>query len=242
MAVSCRACPLRKLDTFDPMSPEDVNEMERFKAGELSVEKGTPLMMEGANSPQLYTALSGMGLRYKTLEDGRRQVLNFVFPGDFIGLQAASMGEMKHSVETVTAMKLCVFDRKAFWEFLRRNSRRAYDLIWLAAVEEHFLGETIASIGQRSARERIAWALVRVFQRGRALGLVNDGEMRFPFKQQDLADALGLSLVHTNKTLGRLREGQLASWQEGWLRVPDIERLARAGRVDDLDTPSRPLM
>lgn len=60
--------------------------MEHFKMGELVVDPGATILMEGSNSPQLYTVLRGQGVRYKTLPNGRRQVINFLFPGDFTGL------------------------------------------------------------------------------------------------------------------------------------------------------------
>ncbi|PWJ22058.1 hypothetical protein SAMN05421539_101467 [Jannaschia seohaensis] len=69
-------------------------------------------------------------------------------------------------------MTLCVFDRTAFRSFFRSNLERAFDLTWIAPVEEHFLGEVLTTVGQRSAMERVAWALARILQRGRMLGLV----------------------------------------------------------------------
>jgi CRP-like cAMP-binding protein len=180
MTVPCRACPLRRQPLFVPFTAEEVAFMERFKMGELVVDPGTTLLMEGSNSPQLYTVLRGQGVRYKTLSNGRRQVINFLFPGDFTGLQAGLMGEMKHSVESRTRMVLCVFDRSRLWEVFRGSPQRAYDLTWIAAVEEHFLGETIASLGQRDAGQRIAWALLRIWQRLRAAGLGGTGRCRCP--------------------------------------------------------------
>ena len=242
MATPCDACPLRRLPLFKSFTEVELRFMQRFKAGELTVDPGTPILLEGSNSPQLYTALRGMGIRYKSLANGRRQVVNFLFPGDFIGLQAGVMGEMQHSVESTTRMTLCVFDRKEFWRFFRDQSERAYDITWLAAVEEHFLGEALTSVGQRTAIERMAWALVRIWRRGRSLGLLEDGAMAMPYRQQDLADALGLSLVHTNKTLARLRERQMVSWSNGVLRIADVEALARLAEMEVEPEPIRPLM
>ncbi len=224
--------------------------MGRFKVGELAVAPGTTILMEGSNSPQLYTVLAGQGVRYKTLADGRRQVINFLFPGDFTGLQAGLMGEMKHSVEAATAMTLCVFERSQLWTLFRSSPARGYDLTWIAAVEEHFLGETIAALGQRDAGARIAWALLRIWQRLRAVGLGDGGDrdgggggaVPLPFRQQDLADALGLSLVHTNKTLARLRARGLAEWSDGRLRLPDPPALARVADMDLDRLDRRPLM
>ncbi|NCO20755.1 MAG: Crp/Fnr family transcriptional regulator [Rhodobacterales bacterium] len=224
------------------MTSDEVAFMTRFKTGELAVDAGTPIMMEGANSPQLFTALSGMGLRYKTLQDGRRQVLNFIFPGDFIGMQAALMGEMGHSVEATTAMKLCVFRRSDVWNLFKTMPERAFDLTWLAAVEENFLGEALATVGQKPALERLSWALVRLFKRAQAVAMTKGQSMPLPFRQQDLADSLGLSLVHTNKTLARLRERQVAQWSDGVLRISNLTELARIGDIDIEAPVTRPLM
>jgi CRP-like cAMP-binding protein len=242
MATKCTHCPLRKLELFDPLSDEEVAFMTRFKTGELSVEAGTQILMDGSNSPQLFTVLSGMGLRYKTLEDGRRQIVNFVFPGDFLGLQAGIMGEMKHSVEASTKMTLCVFARSDIWSLFKNHPSRAYDMTWAAAAEEHFLGDTLASVGQRTAVERIAWAIVRLFERGRALSLTQGYRMSLPYRQQDLADALGLSLVHTNKTLSKLRQRQLVSWSDGELQIHKLEELEKIAMIDREKPVTRPLM
>lgn len=242
MPVPCDKCPLRRCDYFLPMTEDELDFMRRFKAGELTVDAGSTILMEGSNSPQVFTVLSGMGTRYKTLEDGRRQVINFLFPGDFIGLQAGIMGEMKHSVEASTPMTLCVFNRSDLWNMFKAHPARAYDLTWIAAVEEHFLGETLTAVGQRTAGQRIAWALLRIHHRLRAVGLETSGRVPLGFRQQDLADALGLSLVHTNKTLMHLRKTGLARWSEGHLDIQDRARLALYAGSAPEPLEKRPLM
>ena len=242
MATKCSQCPLRRQPLFKPLTDLDEKAMQRFKVGELIIDPGTPVLIEGSNSPQLFTALRGMGLRYKTTLDGQRQIVNFVFPGDFIGLQAGVMGEMAHSVEASSKMTLCVFNRSELWSFFKSHPERAFDITWLAAVEEHFLGEALTSIGQRTAIEALSWALLRMYIRGEQIGLVQNRTMSLPFRQQDLADAMGLSLVHTNKTLSKLRDQQLADWSDGQLTINDKDRLAAIAKVESDLVPPRPLM
>ena len=242
MQVECRHCPLRKHDIFSSVRPDELDAIQRFKAGEMQVAPQTSILMEGSSSPQLYTALSGTGLRYKTLENGRRHVISLIFPGDFIGLQAGVMGRMNHSVESATAMTLCVFNRSDFWQFFRTYPERAYDIVWLAATEERFLGEALTNIGQRSAPARMAWALLRIYMRMDALGLTRDKTCALPFRQQDIADALGLSLVHNNKTLARLREKSLVQWSDGVLQIIDIHGLAELAGTTTKPPPVRPLI
>ena len=242
MSTECRYCPLHKKEAFVTMTKEELEFMQKFKVGELTVDPGTTILMEGSNAPQLYTALSGMGIRDKKLANGERQVINFVFPGDFLGLQAGMLGEMGHTIEARTHMRLCVFNRSDFWSFYKNHPSRAYDITWLAAIEEHFLGETLATIGQRTALQAVSWALVKFFERGMTLGLVSDNTMSLPYTQRDLADALGLSLVHTNKTLAKLRDKQLASWSDHILQINDLDKLAEVAVMNRSKPAARPLM
>lgn len=242
MTVDCANCWLRDTDAYLTLSLDELKFMKRFKVGELVVDAGTPIILEGTRSPQLYTVLQGMGLRSKLLGNGNRQVVNFVFPGDFIGLQSAIMGDMGHAVEASTEMTLCVFDRTQIWTLFKSHPERAYDLTWLAATEEHFLGEALTSVGQRTALQATAWALVRMFERGKSLGMVRNGAMDLPYRQQDLADALGLSLVHTNKTLARLRARKLAEWREGRLSIGDLDALADVAEMEREEPKKRPML
>nr|WP_025312832.1 Crp/Fnr family transcriptional regulator [Roseibacterium elongatum] len=239
MVTHCQNCPLRGQSQFKSLPEEQLDFLRRFKAGEIKVEPGAQLLLQGSNSPQLFTALEGLGVRYKTLEDGRRQVINFVLPGDFVGLQAGVMKEMQHSVEASTAMTLCVFNRADLWSLFKAQPAIAFDLTWLAAIEESFLGEALAIVGQAPAETRIVWGLLRFHDRCRMAGLGDARGVPFPYRQQDLADALGLSLVHTNKTLQALRQRQILSLQDKRLRMLDLSR-AKAMLDADLQQPAAP--
>ena len=234
MSIRCAKCPLRARKAFKSLSDDDLAFMERFKTGELHVEAGTPVVVEGSKSPHFHTVLSGAALRTKLLADGRRQGVNFVFPGDLVGLQSSLLTEMAHGVEAVTDMRLCIFSRERLWELFRSSPARAFDLTWLAATEERSLGEMLLSAGRRDARERVAALLLYLGRRAEESAFSESRlETPFPFRQQDLADAAGLSLVHTNKMLQSLRAARLIRIADGMMTILDEPRLKEAAMSDE---------
>lgn len=237
----CEICPLRASSLFLPFTPSELRFMMRFREGEVELEPGRILFHEGDALESFYTVLSGQGARYKTLENGDRQLVNFVFPGDLVGMAGTVTGEANAAMQAASHMRLCRFRKVRLPELFTNQPDRAYSMIWIAAVEEHFLGETIATLGQRDAIQRLAWALLKVYQRLCAVGLSNDaGVVPFPFRQGDLADALGLSLVHTNKTLAQLRPW--VRFANGQLSVHDPEALADVAISSGSALNARPLL
>ena len=216
--------------------------MQTFKSGERNVAAGQPILSAGEDSKMLYTVMEGLGLRSVPLSDGDRQVVGFVLPGDFVGLQAGVMDRMDHTVTATTQMTLCAFPKDKLWDLFRSCPARAYDLTHLAAREESLLGEALAVIGQKSATERVAWALHKLFVRLQRISPSTKDAVALPYRQQDLADALGLSLVHTNKTLARLRDTGIADWSARRLRVPDPDRLFELTGLSAEPLRPRPLI
>ncbi len=242
MAFDCTDCPLRKLDLFENMSTSELSFIKKFKTGEFDAAPGADILTQDTTSAQLFTVLSGMGIRSKSLEDGRRQVIGFVFPGDLIGLQSGVMEPMTYSVSATTEMKMCVFNRAEFWELVKSSPERAMDVVHICAHEENLLGESLTAVGQLDAIEKVAWALGRFFARLEALKLARNDTVPLPFRQQDLADALGLSLVHTNKTLAKLRSDGLADWRDGKLKIPDLDTLLKDVPLRARPRKGRPLI
>ena len=240
--VPCARCPLRECGVFRALSDEEVEFVQSLKTGELRMGPGPTVLHEEQPSDHLFTLLEGWAFRYKTLSDGRRQITNFLLPGDFVGLQGSIQGVMDHSVETLSPAAFCTFPRARVWELYKRAPSLAFDLTWLAATEERALDENLLSVGRRSAEERTAYYLLNLYVRADDIGLVTEGRVRFPFTQQHLADAIGLSLVHTNKTLKRLARRGLIQCEHGWFFLPDIATLAEVAKFDLHAPRKRPLL
>jgi CRP-like cAMP-binding protein len=242
--TACRDCPLRPLKLFIEPSGEELELVQGLKRRERHLGAGESLIHEGQTDAPLYTLREGWAFRYKTLSDGRRQILNFLLAGDFIGVQQKMGDAAAHGVETLTDALFCVFQRDALWELHRRSPTMGFNVTWLTAHEESMVDDTLLSVGRRSAEERIASMLILLFKRAGALQAdAGASGVPFPLTQQHIADGLGLSLVHTNKTLRKLERRGLHRIVDGRLHLRDVKAMARvADLFGDGRPPPRPLV
>lgn len=239
----CERCPLHRRKSFRDFSDGELAFVSAFKRGELSVDKGATVLSEGTKTPHLYTVLEGWGFRYKLLPDGRRQIVNYVMPGDLVGLQGTLLDEMHHSVEALSPMLLCVFERGRLMTLYREHPELAYDVTWLASREECVLDDNLLSVGRRSAVERLAYLVAFLAGRAKASGLIPEkARPAMEITQQHVADTLGLSLVHTNKTVRKLAERKLLRWRGGGCEVLDEEGLAALAGWEKDEARPRPFL
>jgi CRP-like cAMP-binding protein len=242
MATSCYQCALRACGLFKPVSPEELKTINDMLEEQIALKPGTTIVSAGEDCPELYTLYSGWAFRFKTLPDGRRQILNFLLPGDLLGLQAAMFDAAMHGIEALTDVELCVLPRRKVWDLFREMPGLAFDVTWLGSREESIVDENLTSVGRRNAAERVAALIVALYKRAKALGLVTGESFGFPLTQQHVADALGLSLVHTNKTLAKLRRMGMFTQSNGTMTLTNPRVLESVGQYYDEEMPQRPLI
>jgi CRP-like cAMP-binding protein len=243
--VSCKACPLRVLPLFSEVTAPELALIESLKKDQVVIDADQSIIHEGQGDAQLFTLLDGWAFRYKTLSDGRRQILNFLLPGDFIGVQQEMGGAASHGVQALTDVVLCAFRRDSLWELHRSAPTLSFSVTWLTAHEESMIDDNLLSVGRRSAEERIATLLIVMYKRVAALHPPDEAShsVPFPLTQQHIADSLGLSLVHTNKTLRKLEKRGLHRIEDGRLQLLDPRALSRlADLYGDGKPPVRPLI
>lgn len=228
MPPRCAQCGLRASGAFRQLERSELGFIEDFRVAREQWPAGHTLVREQVDASRLYTLYAGWAFRYKSLSDGRRQILNFLLPGDFFGLQQQFAEGATYGVEALTDVSLCVFQSERLWELYRAHPRLAYDLTWLCAREEQMLDENLLTTGRRAAMERVAVLLIHLFKRAQRVGLVEaDGSFMFPLTQQHMADALGLSLVHTHRTLRRLQVLGLHNWEDGRMLLRNPQALTQ---------------
>jgi CRP/FNR family transcriptional regulator len=241
-ATSCFECPLRALPAFKSGTREEVAFVQQMKLGEDTFTGGETITHEGDAETPLYTLLGGWAFRYRTLGDGRRQILNFLLPGELIGVQANFLGAAAHGVEALGPVVLCRLARAKMWDLYRNHPSLAFDVTWLTAHEEGLVDETLVSVGRRSAQERIATLVLYLYKRAVSLNLVKDGVLELPLTQSHLADALGLSRAHVNEVLRRLHRKGLFQFRLGRLEMLDPRALESIAEYYDQPLTSRPIL
>ncbi|MCK5930715.1 MAG: Crp/Fnr family transcriptional regulator [Fulvimarina manganoxydans] len=183
------------------------------------------IIREGDLPDDVHLVIEGFACRYKILPNGNRQIVAFLVPGDFCDLHVAILGEMDHGIATLTPCRMVEIPRETIEELTTSNPRIARAFWWATLVDEAVLREWLAGMGQRSADRQLAHLICELYLRLKSVGLVNDHSFQMPLTQQELGDAMGLSIVHTNRMMTELRTRQFVSIQGRQIRILDVEGL-----------------
>jgi CRP-like cAMP-binding protein len=217
-----------KLQAYTRLSPDDVTALQRLTRNVRTIEARRDLLREGEAPVHVHLILKGWACRYKSLPDGKRQIVSLLVPGDLCDLNAYVLKEMDHSIGAMTALKVSVISREEMEALTADHPRVAQALVWDDLVEQATQREWLLNLGQRSAYARIAHLILELFLRLRMVGLTDGRSCDFPLTQNDLADAAGLTAVHVNRMLQELRADGLLELERKRLFIPDVEALKAA--------------
>jgi CRP-like cAMP-binding protein len=186
---------------------------------------GEDIVCEGDRCDSVRLFLSGWACRYKALEDGRRQIVSFVLPGDTCDAHIYLLSNMDHSIATLTPVTYAELDRAAFERFVSADVTVAEALYCETLAARAIQREWAINLGRRDALERVAHIICELFERLQVVGMVEGNTFAFPVTQMDLADATGLSTVHLNRTLQELRAAGLITLRDRSLTILDPQAL-----------------
>jgi CRP-like cAMP-binding protein len=223
-----------RLQAYTKLSQDDIQAIERLsRQGLRDVGARRDLIREGDQPRSVFLMLAGWACRYKTLPDGRRQIVGLFVPGDICDLNIYILKEMDHNVGAISQIRVAEIGRDDFEQMMTDHPRITQALLWDELVTVAVQREWTLNVGQRTAYERIAHLLCEMFLRLRAVGLTDGNSCHFPLTQVDLADATGLTAVHVNRTLQELRRDGLVELQSKMLTIPDFKALQSAAMFND---------
>ncbi|PWE54038.1 Crp/Fnr family transcriptional regulator [Metarhizobium album] len=197
----------------------------RFSAGEDVVRQGS--------RPGISTLLlNGLAARYKLLEDGKRQITGLHIGGDFVDLHAFLLKHMDHGVLALTDCEVMVAPHRSL-QTVTESQPHLTRMFWLLTlIDGSIHREWITAMGRREVKAHMAHLICEMFYRYRAVGLAQGTTFRFPITQATLADVLGVSTVHVNKTLQALRADNFVIWRDGVIQISNLEELEQLAQFD----------
>ena len=215
-----------KLARSVSLSPQEMAVLAELQVPLRPVPRHREIITEGRTYSELFVVLEGIAIRYRVSHDGRRQVLNVVLPGDFIGFPACFFESALFSVAALTDTRVSSVPMTRLLSLFERHPRLAAILLWQFSCEAAMYAEHLTDIGRRSAVERVAHFLLELLTRFQAIGLAEDRSYAMPLTQEIMGDLLGLSATHVNRSLRQLRDDGLVSIDGRRVVIGDFEGLA----------------
>lgn len=223
---------IAKLETVADLSQEDLAPLLAVAGDVRTVPAKRDIISEGERPEHVHVIADGRAARYTTLPNGSRQIVALLIPGDFCDLHVAILGKMDHAITALTRCRIAYIPSSALDALTSSHNPLTKAMWWASLVDEAVLRSWIVNNGRRTAYQRIAHLLCELHLRMSMVGLVNYDRFDLPLTQDILADAVGLTAVHTNRTLQKLRSEQLIELHGGTLSVLDVEKLREAAGFD----------
>jgi CRP-like cAMP-binding protein len=223
---------IAKLETVSPLSEIDRDALRRLCSVVREVPARRDIIGDGDRPESVHVMLGGWAARYKVLPDGSRQITAFLIPGDFCDLHVTTLREMDHGILALTPATVAFIPHQVMQDLPLDRPELARALWWATLVDEAVLRNWIVNIGRRDAYQGVAHLMCELHARMGSVGLVDEGRFSLPLTQEELADALGLTPVHVNRVLQRLRGEGLITLEDRVLTLEDPEGLRRAAGFD----------
>src|SRR5262245_37060196 len=190
------------------------------------------IVVDGDWPAELSLITEGFAFRYKLLADGRRQIMAVLIPGDIRDLRSLLTGRMDHSVAALNNNQIATIPRQKIFDAIEKYPRIGLALWRDTMLDAALYRQWLINLGRRTAYERIAHLLCEIWTRLEAIGRTRRGTYELPLTQTHLADAMGLSLVHVNRTLKSFRRDGLITFQDREVVVLDWQRLQATAEFD----------
>lgn len=230
---SITSSPLtRKLSAFVVLSEVELAVLRRLHQRRKSFAAGRDLVHQGQSEQSAYILAAGWAVSYKIQPDGSRQIVDFQIPGDFLGLRSVLLHTSDHGIEPIVEIQAAEVFVSDLLEAFAQTPRLATAILWAVSRDEAMVVEHLVGMGRRDADARMAHFLLELGARLSLVGMGNRAGYACPLTQYHLADALGLSAVHVNRVLRKLREERLVTFRNGLVTIENYEGLVELADFD----------
>ena len=213
-----------KLEALHPLPEDDKKLLHAVVGKGKTLKAGDDIVREGDHTDVVHVIIEGHGFRYKTLPDGKRQIIGYLVPGDFCDLYGFLLDKMDHGMAARTQCQVAQLTEE---HILMLTSRPALAraLWWSELVNGSILREWLVNIGRRTPSARVAHILCELLVRLQVVGEATSDSFKLELSQSELGDTVGLTTVSVNRALQRLRGAGLISQSGREITIPDVAAL-----------------
>ena len=227
------SCFADRLGDLIDLTPHEHAALTRLEDRERKLRRNAALISENDRLTEMFVLKQGMMMSYVLLDDGRRQILRFLFPGDLLATAVLAYGSSPETIMALTDCVVCPFDRAAMSELLHSMPRIAMAMLAAEQMERAAMTDRLAAIGRTSAKARISALLLEIRNRLRMADARVTTSFAPGITQEEMGDATGLTAVHVNRMLRQLEEDRLIARDGGRVTLLDEARLARIANYVD---------
>jgi CRP-like cAMP-binding protein len=225
--------PVRKDGLYPHRAADVLCVTDRYKSADRKIKAGCNLFRLGERGDAIYSVIDGWIALYNLLEDGRKQILQFVLPGAVLAFVPERGTMMNYSAQALTDAVVGIIPHENLGRLSRDNPEFGMQLACLISQDRGLAYDHLSSIGRRSARERVAYLLLELFVRHRMRWPGHHiEEMHLPLTQEHIGDATGLTGVHVNRVLRDLRKAGVAEFHYRRLRILNPDKLVDVAGID----------
>lgn len=228
-AEPCATCEARAVSVCSVVRDQDLERLAQA-AVQVRAGRGRAIVQRGEPAEAVFNITAGVVRLSKTLPDDRRQVVGFLFPGDFLGFAAHEA--YSYDAEAVTEVRACRFQRNSFLELLAAFPAMERRLLCMASHDIQEAQDQMVLLGRKSAKERMGSFLLKMAERTAKTG-GDPGLAQLPMARADISDYLGLTPETVSRSLAQLKsEGLVRLEGAHSVRLLDPAALARLAEAE----------
>lgn len=224
---------LTRMRARHPLGPDEERVIRGLISETRRVEARKVVIREGERLDFSTLLLDGLMCRYKDLSNGQRQVTELHVPGDFADMHSFTLKRLDHNVQTLTDCVIGIAPHDHIQRMMETHPRLAR-LYWFSTnLDAAIHREWEVSLGKRSAAQRTAALFCEMHIRLGLIGMADADGYKFALTQNEIAECLGITPIHLNRTLKELREAGLVEVKGRYVSLLDLARLRGAADFDD---------
>lgn len=220
---------IRRIESTASLTEGERQALRELPIQELAIKADQDIVRQGDRPTRACFVIEGVACTYKIAADSKRQIVAFHMLGDAPDLQSVHLPLLDISIATLTPSRIGFVQHIHIRELCIRMPGVAAALWRNTLIDAAIFREWMTSIGQRPARMRVSHLLCEIFVRSRAVGLADGNRIQFPITQLEIGDALGITVVHVNRSVQDLRRNQYIKLADGVLEILDWGALQRTG-------------